>query len=322
MRMDELANETKRAESIFFPYLTKKMNAVREKRSRFVHYTTAEVAVSILKNRKVWMRNTQTMNDYMEFEHGFRCLRAAYQSNVGEQLRSALEAIFPGFVSEVEQRFNGWEPHIRHNTYITCISEHRDNEDKNGRLSMWRAYGGGNGVAMVLNNTAFTSDSQALNAYSSPVAYLDDKRFSTEFEKVANQVKKDASFIKTLGKERVLNLVFHMFRFAAVCTKHPGFHEEKEWRVIYSPDLEPSDRIGEEIQAVRGVPQKIHTIPLANIPEEGLWGVSIPDLLERIIIGPTQHPRAMFQAFHKLMAEAGIENPGERIFISDIPLRQ
>ena len=40
---------------------------------------------------------------------------------------------------------NSWSD-IRLNTYITCVSEHQDSEDKHGRLSMWRAFGGGTGT--------------------------------------------------------------------------------------------------------------------------------------------------------------------------------
>lgn len=35
-------------------------------------------------------------------------------------------------------------------SYITCFSEHLESEDKYGRLSMWRGYGKGTGIALVL----------------------------------------------------------------------------------------------------------------------------------------------------------------------------
>lgn len=83
-----------------------------------------------------------------------------------------------------------------------------------------------------------------------------------------------------------------------------------------------SEHIQEFAHAVRGVPQKIQKIPLRNIPEEDFFGAEIPELLERIIIGPTVYPNAMYQAFSKLLRDAGVPDPDNRIFISDIPLRE
>jgi len=41
---------------------------------RFVHYTTAEAALSIIKSKRVLMRNTTCMADYREVQHGFDIL--------------------------------------------------------------------------------------------------------------------------------------------------------------------------------------------------------------------------------------------------------
>lgn len=311
-----------RLESIFFPYATERITKVRETNTRFVHYTSAEVAMQILSSSEVWMRNATTMNDYTEVTHGFECLRKAYGGDDGLQLKQTMDAIFPGLSGDLENRFNAWLPGLRNDTYLTCISEHCESEDRHGRLSMWRAYGGTTGVALVMNSAVFVTESNALKAYTSPVSYLDSHTFANEFRRVSNTLKSEENFVRSLGKETVLNLLFQAFRFAVLCAKHPGFHEEREWRVIYSPTMEKSDHIQEFTRAVRGVPQKIQKIPLHNIPEEGFFGAEIPELLERIIIGPTEYPMAIYQAFSKLLGDAGVADPESRIFISDIPLRE
>lgn len=66
-----------RIAKIFFPYAAEKTMAVKESGGRFVYYTTADVATSVIRNQQVWMRNTMVMNDFMEVEHGFECLDAA-----------------------------------------------------------------------------------------------------------------------------------------------------------------------------------------------------------------------------------------------------
>jgi len=139
---------------------------------RFAYYTTADTATSVLRNRQIWMRSTTTMNDYMEVEHGFECLNAAYKGEPGNGLNTALDACFPGLAEDLKNYFNAWLPGIRRDTYMTCVSEHSAEEDQHGRLSMWRAYGGQTGVALVLNGAVMFSESDALGAYSSPVVEL------------------------------------------------------------------------------------------------------------------------------------------------------
>jgi hypothetical protein len=112
-----------------------------------------------------------------------------------------------------------------------------------------------------------------------------------------------------------------MLRAAMLCTKHPGFHEEREWRVFHSPAMEPSDKLIKEVRTIAGIPQTIYKVPLRNFPEEGFTGLAIPEFLDRIIIGPTQYPAALFDAFRAILSEAGIQDPDNRIYLSDIPVR-
>lgn len=313
--------DVERVKSVFFPFATKRLAALKENKARLVHYTSAEVAVSILRNREVWMRNATTMNDYMEVEHGFECLNHAYKGEAGQLFKKVLDSNFPGATAEIEARFNAWLPGLRTDTYLTCVSEHQDNEDTYGRLSMWRAYGGKTGVALVLNSAPFYSETNALKAYSSPVAYLGEAQFARHFAEVAARMESASDLIQQLGKEHIFHLTFNMLRFAVLCTKHPGFEEEQEWRVIYSPTMDQSDRIVPSIEIVNGTPQKVFKIPLRNIPEHGLHGMEVPEILDRIIIGPTKFPYAIYQAFHQILTDLGTPNPEQRIAISDIPLR-
>lgn len=321
MSTDELSASTKRLIEIFFPFTAKKLAEIKDKQTRFVHYTTADVAMSIIRNREVWMRNSKTMNDFMEIEHGFECLRQVWNGDLGKRFKHTLDSYFPGSAQELELRFDAWLPSIRRDTYLTCLSEHRDDEDRHGRLSMWRAYGGSTGVALVLNNDLFLSDSQVLNAYSSPVAYLDNESFPEEFSRVLDNIEKESQYVRELGKDSVFNVAFNMMHFAVLCTKHPGFREEHEWRVIYSPAINKSEHLVSSIESVSGTPQRIFKIPLRNIPDKGLVGMEIPELLNRIIIGPTQFPQAIYEAFETLLINAGIPNPEHKIVVSDIPLR-
>lgn len=320
--MTSTTTDGARIKRIFFPYTDLKTREVIAAGGRFVYYTTADTAASILRNRQIWMRSTTTMNDYMEVEHGFECLNAAYKAEPGNGFNTALDACFPGLAEDLKNYFNAWLPGIRQDTYMTCVSEHSVEEDQHGRLSMWRAYGGQAGVALVLNGAVMFSESEALGAYASPVAYLNPDAFAAEFVKIAKNIEGEAEYIRSLGREAVKHIAFNMLRFAVLCTKHPGFHEEREWRVVASPAMHPSKLLTPTIEVVRGTPQMVLKIDLQNHPDEGLIGLALPELLNSIIIGPCEFPQVILGAFHQLLVEAGVPEPEEKIVVSDIPLRQ
>ena len=307
---------------IFFPFTEQKKLDVKSAGCRFVYYTTADTATSILRNKQIWMRNTAAMKDYLEVEHGFDCLNAVCKTEPGNSFNAALNACFPGLADEVRDFFNGWLPSIRRDTYITCLSEHLPEEDQHGRLSMWRAYGGQTGVALVLNGAVMFSNSGALNVFSSPVAYLNPDAFAAQFEQVVKSMKCEVDYVKSLGCEVVKQIVFNMLRFAVLCTKHPGFHEEREWRVVASPIMHPTPHATFAVEVIHGTPQTVLKLDLQNHPEKGLVGLAIPELLDRIIIGPCEFPQIITGAFLRLLEEAGVPEPGKKIIVSDIPLRQ
>jgi hypothetical protein len=138
------------------------------------------------------------MNDYMEVEHGLACLSSTYNGEKGKQFQAVLDNIFDGISSEIATLFGSWQDHLRYETYLMCVSEHDDVEDDFGRLSMWRAYSETTGVALVLNNAPFLAPSDALKAYTSPVAYLDDKAFGDELEKIADGIKAAPDIVRSL----------------------------------------------------------------------------------------------------------------------------
>jgi hypothetical protein len=315
-----LTEEQLRILQIFHPYAVRKIGEIIKNGTRFIHYTTAEGAVGILDSKEVWMRKSSCMNDYMEVEHGFECLNAAYKKHK-EKFSAIFDAVFPGFSKKLEELFNGWLPQFRSESYITCISEHDEKENRTGRLSMWRAYGSAAGVGVVLNPAPFIQPSDALKAYTSPVAYLDGVAFEREYTNLLESFEANIAILQQMGEDAVRAYVFEVFRMAILCTKHPGFSEEREWRVIYTPTYQKSDRILSDVRSIRGIPQPIYRIPLKDIPEEGLVGIEIPTLVNDIIIGPTQFPLAIRDAFVSKLSKAGVVDALKRIVISDIPLR-
>ena len=236
-------------------------------------------------------------------------------------MKSLLEKVFPGLPKKLEDLFNGWIPYFQDDTYITCLSEHPTTEDKYGRLSMWRAYGENQSVAIVLNTEVFTSETDILCANIYPVSYLSPEDFNQKFFSVSERIEKHIDFIASLDENAVLNIVFELFRNYAVSIKHPGFAEEREWRIVYMPTFRVSEHVKIEMETINGLPQEVCKIPLKEFPDEGFTGASIPRLIYRIIIGPNDNQIILRKSFIKLLETAGCKDAHKMVHASGIPLR-
>jgi hypothetical protein len=115
---------------------------------------------------------------------------------------------------------------------------------------------------------------------------------------------------------------FLTFRLFVLCTKHPGFHEEREWRVFHSPLIEGGSKwLRKETCVLGGIPQEVVKLSLVSDPELGVVDLSPAELFNRVIIGPSAHPVPTYHAFFEALRSAGIENPHDRLWMSEIPLR-
>lgn len=307
--------------SLFFPYAWKNQTRLQKEKTPLVHYTNADAAAKIIGKKRIWLRESSCMNDYSEMQHGYDCLVRAYKAPTGQRFQKALNDIFPDVTKEIAKRFDSWSPHFRHDTYLACFSEHDEKkEGAYGRLSMWRAYSQSTGIAIVMNNDVFFNESDYFEGlYTSPVAYLDS--VDDQILEITKSIENNLSFMKTLSIEEVIEGVFRMFMFASSCTKHPGFEEEREWRLTYCPTFESTPNLEKQIETIRGIPQIVYKIPLEPVPESGLSDLCLDKLIKAIIIGPTEYPVAMSKSFIKLLGDAGVSEPEKRIIVSGIPLR-
>jgi hypothetical protein len=193
--------------------------------ARFVHYTTAEAALKIIKSKRFWMRNTLCMTDYREVQHGLDLLLRFF----GDQTKTALfyeafDLSWPNAAKDAVALFNGWLPDIRGNTYIAALSKHHDSEDMNGRLSMWRGFGGPSvpRVAVVMKIPLLSGATDTLKILFSPVAYLDETKVNEVMRSIIESARKEAEFLKTVDRQMIIDHIFQMLLAAVACLKHEG----------------------------------------------------------------------------------------------------
>lgn len=290
---------------------------------RFIHYTSAAAALEIIKSKRIWMRNTTCMIDYKEVQHGLELMQKFFsESTRRDAFVSALDKCHSGAVSEAIALFDKRTADILLNTYVTSISEHDDEEDSQGRLSMWRAFGGvAARVGIVFRIPKFATGSIALNLHFSPVAYLTEPQVHKVMQEVTDNVNRDCELLKSIPRQAIIDIVFSMFQAAVVCLKHEGFREEREWRAIYSPQLRPSDLMKPSTQVINGIPQTVYSIPLDKKVSDVLADLDFAQIFDRLIIGPTAYPWAVGEAFVTALREVGVADSHDRVVASNIPIR-
>lgn len=314
---------------IFAPHEGRRRNDLIKFGRRLIHYTSATNALSIFRNNTVWMRNVRCMNDYMEVEHGFQLMQHSLETPVDSEtekgllaVKATLEKFLPGLFNEVAGRFNGWLPALRHKTFVTCLSEHDQSENDLGRLSMWRSYSSSQvGIGLVINPFPLYSLTESFGAFSSPVFYYDDQNLRDMLLEVSRNIEANREYLLSREKEEIIGYLFLVLRSVAMCTKHPGFHEEKEWRIMHTQDLDAQGALTLDVESVNGVLQPVFKIPLKDHTASGMLGISIPDILERVIIGPTQFPLAVYDALLIELERIGVKDPAAKVVYSNIPLR-
>jgi hypothetical protein len=319
--------ESLRIMGIFTPYALRQIqeayqSAPGQTHARFVHYTSADAALKIIQTKRFWMRNTNCMSDYREVQHGFDIYKGYFQNEAKRKaFDQAFNACSTGLAKEGLASFDNWWNDLRLNTYISSLSKHSDDEDLHGRLSMWRAFGGGTRVAIVLRIPYVSGAGNALALNFSPVAYLTAAKAHEVMDQVLANVRASRDYLSTLSREVLVRLVHHTLSAGIVCLKHEGFHEEREWRAIYTPTRWSSPLIETSTEVIAGVPQLIHKIPLDGNVSPLVADLDLGQVFDRLIVGPTQYAHPICRALAEALDAAGIADAHARVRFSEIPLR-
>ena len=321
----EISNEDQtKLKEIFLPYANKRRIDFNKSNKLLAYYTTADTAYKIMQNKEIWMRNVTVMNDYKEVLYGINKINSLFLKNVyqeetilnkaGQRLYKVLQeftdesgnVIIDDVLNQYFLEQTSWE----YNAYISCFTEHDTDEDGLGRLSMWRAYGGDNGITIVFDPRKYAENlEEKYKIYLTPVAYLTDKELATEVEELAVNINKDFLHeVKQRDPQILHNWLMAVLRFAIVSIKHPGFKEEKEWRLVgHGYDLAC------ETEVIRGVIQPVHKLEISNLRE----------MLHHIIIGPTQYENVIFKEFEKILKEKYYMPRSDTLIVSSrIPYRK
>jgi hypothetical protein len=154
-----------------------------------------------------------------------------------------------------------------------------------------------------------------------PVAYINEKEVHETFSTVIGNINANEDFLRTLDRQLVVANIFQMLLFGVTCLKHEGFKEEREWRAIYVPKFAASPLMISSTEIIGGVPQIIYQIPLDKSASSALAELDLISLFDRLVIGPSPYPWAMYDAFVDVLAKEGVADAVNRVCVSGIPLR-
>ncbi|MBF4987975.1 DUF2971 domain-containing protein [Methylophilus sp. 14] len=179
------------------------------------------------------------------------------------------------------------------------------------------------GVSIVFDQELFFNSPPVACAFSS-VAYLSDQHLKEEIANLATSITKNLDLIKTVEIKNIGHMLFDILRLTALCNKHQGFQEEKEWRLIMNPSILPekkrhnTEHIAFDIETINGTPQKILKLKFSSMN----WGnKQFKDMIKKVIIGPCEHPWITYESFVLLLRDLDVEHPEKIVQISEIPLR-
>jgi len=288
------------------------------------HYTSLSNLENILRNEQVWLSNPLFMNDLEEVRFGVsNGVDLVHRNNklrsaLGDETRAAL------FYNEIEKSLEHYGREHVLDLYVMCFSVH-DREDVDGRLSMWRGYGSnGKGTAIVfdVSNIAETDDSPLALA---PVEYASREKRKEKLEAKITQV---AEFIATneVPNEHLpdlANALFNRIALFAIFSKHDGFAEEQEWRLVYFKDRDPEGILSQFLSYVNG-PQglqpklKLDVKPITGALSEG---VIMDEIIDRIIVGPSASSPLTKVSAERMLRSLKKENLIPKLRLSSIPYR-
>lgn len=295
-----------------------------DKKPLLAHYTSLDVLEKILETNEIWCSNPLFMNDIEEVRFGISKGSDLVFGNreIGEACGS------DGRARIFERTFNHYleifENEQVFDTYVFCLSEH-GRDDHNGILSMWRGYGAdGNGAAIVFDAGRFEERQK------SPLI-VGKVHYGSGQERVAwlnGTLSKCAEIIReTKIPDNKLHLaayaLFERIKLFALFSKHHGFAEEQEWRIVYvrERDIEKKlDAMFDYTIGHRGIEPKLKfkVAPIEGVTSNDL---SLEKIIERIILGPSLSSPMAKTAVLRMLDRLNRSELKEKVHASTIPFR-
>lgn len=295
-----------------------------DERLLLAHYTSIPTLEGIMANDELWFSNPLFMNDLDELRFGMNeSAREIRQSQEIEKSCGSDER-YKLFLEYFDQVFTEFSEEQAFDVYVLCLSRHGEKQD-DGLLSMWRGYGGnGNGAAIIF-------DAQKLNVNENSPFIASKVEYMSTSERLKWIEKKCKDFSAILQAADVSNrqlkiavdALFELMKLHSIFTKHNGFSEECEWRVVYmrKPDQHPQlDEMLHYAIGRNGVEPKLK---LKIKPIDGITtnDFSLDKIVHKIILGPTVSSPLAILAVKRMLEKLNKVEIARTLTASSTPFR-
>jgi hypothetical protein len=293
-------------------------------RPLLAHYTSVEVLEKIIATNEMWFSNPLYMNDWEELQFGMNAGASDFRSHQAIVEACGSSERHANLVVAFDRLFQNFDANHAIDTYVLCFSEHSA-QDNDGLLSMWRGYGArGSGVALVF-------DAAKLGAIESSPLVLGKVYYGTQPERLDWIDSKIVAIAKVLTAhprtDENLYFVAHAWierlKMFSLFTKHSGFAEEREWRVVYFSERDQSRALASMLGYAitpKGVEPKLK-LKIASMPGVVGDSISIDTLADRVILGPSISTVLAANSVRRMLEIARRPTLAAKVVGSSIPFR-
>ena len=251
------------------------------------HYTSIRTLERIAQTGEIWFSNPLYMNDVDELRYGMNLGLHAVRTHAGLR-ESCPPDHYNALLDTFDHLYTTFDNDTAFDVYVFSCSEHDDDIGDDGLLSMWRGYGGdGNGVAIVFDMAQLLAARTPLLvrqvqylSYEASEAWMDAK-----LQQFALTLRRRGGPVAAM--QQAAAALFERIKLFALFTKHRGFHEEREWRIVYLREQDHEGRLTQQLHYAiggRGIEPRLRftTAALGSLEARP----RLEEMVQRIILGP------------------------------------
>jgi hypothetical protein len=265
------------------------------------------------------------MNDHEELRFGLRVAEQEFMAHDGIRDACKTSQNYELLVGNFHEKLRKIGREDAFDTYIACFSLHDPLQDGNGKLSMWRGYGGnGSGVALVFDTTTIKETNTNFLLWAK--VHYASRQWRTEWIRAKLDL-----FAGLLNEYQLppseywaaIDSLLDRLKVFSIFTKHDGFREEQEWRLVYLRERDKNRMLTDMLSYAigpRGIEPKLKLdlLRLGQLVEQDL---SPQNILCRLILGPSISSPLLQATVVRMLETLNLSNLSGKVSASETPYR-